>query len=53
MPNIKGQIASKVPPPLNDIIRPLVVQFAAAGYSNPQIVSKLKEHYDTNTYNFL
>ncbi|KAG1844880.1 hypothetical protein C8R48DRAFT_617680, partial [Suillus tomentosus] len=35
----------------DDLIRPIIEDFVAKGYSNTEIVSRLRKHYDTDAYN--
>ncbi|EGO18514.1 hypothetical protein SERLADRAFT_408531 [Serpula lacrymans var. lacrymans S7.9] len=52
MPNPQGTNGYKVSPAPDILIRPLVEQFVADGYTNPEIVTKLKDYYDTDRYSF-
>ncbi|EGN94589.1 hypothetical protein SERLA73DRAFT_126061 [Serpula lacrymans var. lacrymans S7.3] len=46
-----GKSAKQIDAP-DVIIRLLVEKFVADGYSNPKIVTKLKDHYDTDHHSF-
>ncbi|KAG2140820.1 hypothetical protein BD769DRAFT_1626239 [Suillus cothurnatus] len=50
MPNALGK-NGRVPTPPDDLIRPIIEDFVAKGYSNTKIVSRLCKHYDTDAYN--
>ncbi|KAG2127307.1 uncharacterized protein EDB93DRAFT_1257062 [Suillus bovinus] len=50
MPNTIGK-NGRVPAPPDDLIKPTIEYFVANGYSNTEIVSRLRKHYDADAYN--
>ncbi|KAG2353561.1 hypothetical protein BDR07DRAFT_1487655 [Suillus spraguei] len=50
MPNTLGH-NGRVPAPPDALIRPIIEDFVAKGYSNSEIVTRLRQYYDTDTYN--
>ncbi|EGO27331.1 hypothetical protein SERLADRAFT_435108 [Serpula lacrymans var. lacrymans S7.9] len=51
MPNPTGRNGIRLRAPDDAIIRPLVEKYVAAGYKNPKIVAKLKDHYNIEHFN--
>ncbi|KAG1758561.1 hypothetical protein EDD22DRAFT_783750 [Suillus occidentalis] len=50
MPNPQGRNGTGSVPP-DATIRPLVEQYVARGYSNPEIISRLRAHKETSNFN--
>ncbi|KAG2124693.1 hypothetical protein DEU56DRAFT_873254 [Suillus clintonianus] len=51
MPNPQGKNGRGVVSPPDAIIRPLVEQYVAHGYSNQEIISRLRAHQETSKFN--
>ncbi|KAG1816927.1 hypothetical protein EV424DRAFT_1348099 [Suillus variegatus] len=51
MPNPQGKNGRGVVSPPDAIIRPLVEQYVANGYSNQEIISHLRAHQETSKFN--
>ncbi|KAG2124899.1 hypothetical protein DEU56DRAFT_963243 [Suillus clintonianus] len=51
MPNPQGKNGRGVVSPPDAIIRPLVEQYVANGYSNQEIISRLRAHQETSKFN--
>ncbi|KAF8417179.1 hypothetical protein L210DRAFT_871640 [Boletus edulis BED1] len=50
MPNPSGKNGYISAPP-DELIKPVIEQYVARGYSNKEIVSRLRDHYDVDKYN--
>ncbi|KAG1793054.1 uncharacterized protein HD556DRAFT_1443812 [Suillus plorans] len=50
MPNALGH-NGRVPAPPDALIRPIIEDFVAKGYSNTEIVTRLRKYYNTDMYN--
>ncbi|EGN95811.1 hypothetical protein SERLA73DRAFT_155093 [Serpula lacrymans var. lacrymans S7.3] len=53
MPNPRGQNGTRHPPSPDATMCPLIEHYLSCGYSNPEIVNRLKKYYDTDHFQFL